>query len=273
MKLNRLSISLIAAVIVVALVGGALGACLVARDKAIEDSRPVLLVVPASAVTSLDNYGFESELALSSGGGSLDVRFRGVVEEPAMVQGIVHAEGEIWEGTGLPSDIETIVAEDRAEAWWREPDGTWRQADQRATFALLSLANYVSPRFYVTALDFETLTVPSTTTDLNGTDAHQLRLDKAGLVAMLDQGIFVKEAGKDTEIVREDTQAFLPDDMIVEAFLTEVEKTPRTIVVELSVGEDEEAFEFGFEKPVELRLQIDITDADADVNIEPPIVE
>jgi hypothetical protein len=273
MKLKRFSLPLIVAAFAIVLAGGGLMAYRLARDGMIEDSRPVLLVVPASAVEALDSYEFESELALASGGGSLDVRLQGAVEEPAMIQASVQADGEIWEATGLPADIEFVVAEDRSEAWWREPNGTWRQADERATFALLSVASYVSPRFYVTALDFETLTIPSTTTEFNGTNAHHLRLDKVALVGMLDQGIFVKEAGKDSEIVREDAQSFLPADMIVEALLSDVEKIPVRIVVELSVGEDEEAFGFGFEKPVELRLETDITDPDADINIEPPVVE
>jgi hypothetical protein len=276
LKLNRFSLPLVVAALAIVLVV-ALGSVLIAsglvRDKAIEDSRPVVLVIPASAVEALDNYEFESELALSSGGGVLNARLQGAVEEPGMGQAVVQADGEVWERTGLPANIEFIVAEDRSAAWWREPDGQWHEADERAAFALFPLASYVSPRFYITALDFETLTIPATSADLNGTNVQLVRLDKAALVGMLDQGIFVKEAGKDSEIVREDAQAFLPEDIVVEAYLTETEKVPIRIVVELSVSEGEEAFEFGFDKPVELRLETNITDPDAGNNIETPADE
>lgn len=245
---------------------------LVACSGGSSDGREI--VIPRSAIDSLDNYAFTTDLDLSSAQGDLQADFTGVFQAPDRFQGTLHTAGM---SLGRPAETELIIIGE--DVWWREPGGEWQRGitfgdeGREAVDPFYLFAYWATPPFYVQGLDFSSLrlTTSGDAKTINGARALPVVFDRPALMAILDQGIFAEEAGKDPEIVREDTEAFLPEDIRIEAWLAEESLYPVRILITLSADEDEE-FSVYFEKPLQIRLQLDITDPDAGINIVPPDV-
>ncbi|MCH8993638.1 MAG: hypothetical protein IH959_01555 [Chloroflexi bacterium] len=239
------------------------------------DEAPEELVIPHSVIEALDNYAFTTDLDISSAQGDLQASFDGVFEAPDKFQGKLRTSGQLALGFGRPAETEVIAIGDRV--WWREPNGAWQpgirpdELGEGSIDPFLLFSMFATPRFYLESLDFDSLRLSTSGSveTLNGMRAYPVRLDKAALIGMLDQGTFTKEAGKDVSIVREDAKAFLPEDIIIETWIAEDGRYPVRLVVTLS-SDESDGFSFFFEKPLDIRLQMDITDPDADVEIEPP---
>lgn len=230
------------------------------------------IVIPYGAVEALETYSFTSHLELTAPQGDLDVTFDGVYQAPDRYQGT-------WTSSGSfrisPVGAAEVIAIGQ-QVWWREPRGVWQAGvkpggDSVDPF-LGFLAN-ASPAFFVRGLTFDSLRLHTNgpPTAVNGVEAYPVRFDKAALIGALDQGSFTKEGDKDPAIVREDALAFLPDDATVEAWLAVDDLHPVRIVVSMSAAADDpHADDFILGKPFDVRLEMDIADPNADVNIQPP---
>lgn len=238
------------------------------------EEHPDELVIPHSAIEALDNYRFISDVDISSAEQDFTLDFEGAFQAPDKIQGTLTTAGMFQ--AGRPAETEMIVVGERV--WWREPGGEWQtglpSGGDGPIEPFLIFSIYATPRWYIEALNFDSLRLPTTAgvKQINGVRAIQVRLNKTDLVGMLDQATFRPEEGKDVSIVREDVQTFLPEDIIVEAWITEDGLYPVRIIITLSADESDE-FTFLFEKPLDIRLQMDITDPNADVNILPPSVD
>lgn len=241
-----------------------------------------VISLPFDGIEGLTNYAFTSDLEISSAGSKLKVTFDGVFEAPDRIQGLVEIRGEPFE-QGLrdaydrPSETEAIII--GQEAWWREPDGAW-QPGVKAAFETIDpfiiIREYVSPEFYLEALQFDSLEMPVSgdPQNVNGVTAYPVKLDKEALLQLLPQGTALKlypdPAGPEPGPV-ENAGQVLPQDFAVEAWFASKGAYPVRIVFTYSIGEDEScALCWGFERPMEVRLQLDITDPAADVRVQPP---
>ncbi len=238
--------------------------------------------VEQSTLEALDEYSFTSDFDISSAAGGFVGTFRAQFQAPDSIQGTVTQEGE---GSGLPGELELINI--GGELWVREPGGEWLQPLEDASglgaFAagpLLLLTSFGSPPLYLGLLDFDSLRLPTAggAEDINGVSARPVRLDKAAIINLLGQGTVLSgdeegepEANTD---VQQDAQEALPEDMVVQTWIAEDGGYPVRIIVTLSVpkgdgAEGAEAFLI-WPAPVSIRLQMDITDTNIDVEIEPP---
>lgn len=220
-----------------------------------------------SVVQALDDYAFTSDLQLSSAGRDLNATFDGVFQAPDRFQGTFDSSGTFQ--IGQPSHAElTAIGE---QVWLKGGDGQWQPADPPALGPLLTFLNNATPSVFVNGLTFDSLRLTTSGRDtINGIDVHHVQLDKDALVGTLDQGLFTKEEDKDPAIVREDALAFLPDDTFIDVWLATDDLHPVRIVISLSAAEDDEHARDFLEKPLSIRLQMDITDPDTDVEIAPP---
>ena len=238
--------------------------------------------VEQSTLEALDEYSFTSDFDISSAAGGFVGTFRAQFQAPDSIQGTVTQEGE---GSGLPGELELINI--GGELWVREPGGEWLQplledASGLGAFAaspLLILTSFGSPPLYLGLLDFDSLRLPTAggAEDINGVSARPVRLDKAAIINLLGQGTFLSdEEGEPVpnSDVQQDAQEALPEDMVVQTWIAEDGGYPVRIIVTLSVpkgdgAEGAEAFLI-WPAPVSIRLQMDITDTNIDVEIEPP---
>lgn len=234
------------------------------------------LVVARSAIEALDNYAFTTELEISSAEGDLTASFDGAFQAPDRIQGRLTVTTELFDWLRRPSDMEVIVIPN--EAWWREPDGEWQAgiAPGDSVDPLVVFAAYCTPRFYLEALEFDSLVLPldDSLQEVNGVGAFRVRLDKPALIDLLSQATAIRQyLGEEPSPgylgVQENAQQVLPEDVLVEAWFAEEGRYPVRLVITYSCDEVC-ALSFGFRSPLTVRLQMDITDPDADVEIAPP---
>ena len=244
------------------------------------------LQVPQSAVAALTSFAFTSDLDIISAAGDLSVMFEGGFQAPDRVQGTLLLDGQFAEafeeGLGRPREMEIAVIGERS--WWREPNGAWQPGFEPGGDSddpLVSFRRYATPWFYLEALRFDSLAlaVAGPVEEVSGVSAYRVRLDKQAVIDVMGQGnelkVYPDEIDEHSPIFPgrfENAEQVLPRDFSVEVWFAEEGSYPVRIVFDYSVAEGEScALCWGFERPMTLRLQMDITDPDADVEIEPPM--
>ena len=178
--------------------------------------------------------------------------------------------------------METVVIGERT--WWRELGGEWQPGFEPGGDSddpLLTLSQFATPRFYLDALRFETLALPlsGSLEEVNGVSALPVRLDKQAVLDVMEQGSEFKsypdvwdEHNPVFPGISENAQQVLPRDFLIELWFAERGGYPVRIVFTYSIGEDDScALCWAFGRGMTLRLQMDITDVNTDVQIEPPI--
>jgi hypothetical protein len=245
-----------------------------------------VLRVPSRAIAALDSYRFTTQLDVRSAETDLHVTVDGAFAAPDRIQGIVTVRGEPYERYIVellkrPATSEAIVIGDTA--WWRAADGDWQPGIEgyETIDPFVTLRHYATPEFYLEALRFDELTLPvAGREEVSGVHAVRVRLDKHAIVGLLRQGTGIRlypdpqdehTSGVFPGVI-DNTLQVLPDDFVVEVWFDEETKQPVRIVFDYRVTEDDEFanLSWGFGVPMELRLELDITDAGADVHIEPP---
>lgn len=240
------------------------------------------IVMPRSALDALDEYAFTSDIDLSSGSGHLEAVFDARFQAPDRFQGTLTASGKQYESLvassydlELPLDAEVIAVGSRI--WTREAGGDWQEvqeSDGFGPFTLLIITG--TPQFYL-SFKFDSLRLPPAgrVEMVNEVRARPVRLDKAGLIEVLAQGTGCAGAEEPPCTpaawqYTQQTQMALPEDFVVETWIAEEGSYPVRIVITFSLDEDDGGF-FVFTGPQSVRLQMDITDTDIDVEIEPPV--
>ena len=268
-----------AAAIIASLV--AFGACNGDSDETRGPSITVtdgLIEVQQDAIANLTGYSFVSNLEVLSGNGDFTAELDGTFQAPDRFQGTFQLSGafvESLEAFAEAVQIEVIVIGE--EVWWRQSGNAWQPGippGSDSNDPLLILSTYTSPRFYLEQLIFESLLIPvaGEVQSVNGVRAFPVRLDKSAILGLVPQGSGVRDVlGQSPDNV-EIIDQVMPENILIETWLAEDGGYPVRIVVAYSVEEGEScSFCFGFERPLTLRLQIDITDPAADVKIEPPL--
>jgi hypothetical protein len=129
-----------------------------------------------------------------------------------------------------------------------------------------------TPRFFINGLEFDeiNLSYEGEYETINGVESYPpIELDKEELIGFLSVGRFTKEGNKEPTVVRSDAESYLPEDTLITVWLARDGLFPLRILATLSAEEDDE-FQLFMDNPVSIRLQMDITDPDADVKITPP---
>lgn len=241
------------------------------------------LDLPQSAIETLASYTFTTDLDVSSAEGDFTARFDGVFQAPNRIHGVLQLGGQLGEAYGnwRAPEMEIIVIGEKA--WWREPGGEWQAGFEPggdSVDPLVTFSSYATPWFYLEALRFEALALPVSgpVETVSGVRAYPVRLDKAAIIDVMRQGTELKvypdeEADYNPVFpgIGENAQQVLPQDFSVEVWFAEEESYPARIVFDYSIDEGETcALCWGFARPMTLRLQMDITDPDANVQVEPP---
>ena len=267
-------------VLVIALLLG-FGACNGGNDQTSGPSITVtdgLIEVQQDALASLTSYTFVSKLDVLSGGGDFTAVLDGVFQTPDRFQGTFQLSGALVESSEAYIEavhIDVVVIGERV--WLRQVGSAWQPgippgSDSNDPFFILS--TYMSPRFYLEQLIFESLLIPvaGEVQSINGVRAFPVRLDKSAILELVPQGSGVRDVlGQSPDNV-ETIDQVMPENFLIETWLAENGVYPVRIVVAYSVEEGEPcSFCFGFERPLTLRLQMDITDPNTDVRIEPPL--
>jgi hypothetical protein len=227
--------------------------------------------VERSALDALDAYAFMTQAEVSSPDGELSVTFDAKFQAPDRLHGTAAFSGDVEE---LPGEIEVVQIGETM--WVRQEGEDWVQLrqDETAIFflPLLTLTSAGSPSFYLNALEFGSLRLVAArpAEDVNGVSAVPVRLDKAALIDLLGQGIIRGAEGEPNTDIQENAQGALPEDIVVETWIAEEGGYPARIVIDLSTKESDEGFLL-WRSPVSIHLQMDITDTDIAVNIQPPV--
>ena len=265
------------------------GACsdevAVPADEPTVDVADGEIVIPQSAITALaGGYSFSADLEIDSPENSLTVQFEGV-QAGDRTRGTVRLGGSYGEAFDewRSSEMETVVIGERT--WWRELGGEWQPGFEPGGDSddpLLTLSQFATPRFYLDALRFETLALPLSgpLEEVNGVSALPVRLDKQAVLDVMEQGSEIKrypdvwdEHNPVFPGISENARQVLPRDFIIDVWFAESGGYPVRIVFTYSVGEDDYCtLCWGFGRGMTLRLQMDITDVNTDVRIEPPTV-
>ena len=252
--------------------------------------------IPGSAITALTNYTFTTDLVISGtvnfdgavAEGDFTVNFDGAFQAPDLLEGTLRIGGSLGEVflqvlqvPGRPAETEVIAI--GGHVWWREPGGDWQPGIEEYEDRIAPLVvfrQFGTPFFYLEALQFDELVMPVTNPVemVNDQRAYRVRLDKSAIVDLLPQGTALKRYPEDQEEhepvypgVIENAQQVLPRDFLVEVWFAEEGLHPLRIVIEYSTDDQDRAdFFMGLESPMSLRLQMDITNPDAGVEIEPP---
>lgn len=267
--------------------GGSLALLLAACGSGTGDASPTTpatIDVPGSAIESLTNYKFTTALTISSPStGTSEIGFDGIFDSPSSIQGRLSVTGGEYERLlteryHRPASFDGIVIGE--DAWWRAPGGDWQAGVKgyEENDPLVGLRAYATPEFYLEALKFDSLTLPvaGAAETVGGQRAYRVRLDKAGMIAALQQGKAVRPYPDPVEKqhspvgsgVVNSAEYNLPKDIAVEAWFAAEGLYPLRIVITYSLADREF---FILPGPMTLRMQLDITDRDAKVHIEPPI--
>lgn len=247
--------------------------------------QPGTITIPQGALEALDEYAFTSQIEMSSDAGHLEATFDAQFQAPDRIQGTLTATGEGYEtlsddfGVGVPFDLplETEVLGAGGGTWVRQTGEDWQAADAgEQAGPYVDLLAFASPPTYLTIFRFDSLRLPvaGPAETVNGVRALPVRLDKAALIALLGQGTVCPGREElpctppwsDTQ---QQAQEELPADIVVATWIAEEGSYPARIIITFSLAEGREFF-IGLRPPQSVRLQMDITDTDVDVQIEPP---
>jgi DNA-binding CsgD family transcriptional regulator len=277
--------ALVSGVVLVALLAGAalLAFLLLRGDDGQAGVEEGVLRVPYNAIEGLTNYAFTSRLDVASAEGDLSIDFDGVFQAPDRIQGSFALSGEPYEQLfadvlDQPAASEVIVVGEYA--WWREDGGDWQRArdiSSEGQNPLIAFRQYATPEFYLEALQWDALEMSVAGQErINGIDTVAVRLDKAATVALLSQGTAIKTypdnhtPGPVYPGIIENAQQVLPESFSVDVWFAEGGLYPARIVFEYDVTEnDSSGLAFGFGTGSHIRLQLDITEPDAGVEVEP----
>jgi hypothetical protein len=274
------------AVLVVALAGLGLLAFLLLRTD--DDSSPSAHVVngrlslPREAIMSLDSFKFTTSLEATSEGASNQLSFAGQFQKPHRISGELKL-GQGYEQTrslfGFPDRMEIVVVDQ--SAWWREPSGerqTVRDLGDQEN-PLVYFRQYGTPWFYLEALLFDKISLPASdhVEEVNGVRSIPARLDKQGIVDVLNQAAGVSinpdsspNRGSVGPAILDTVREEVPESFEVLAWFAESDLHPVRIVFSWTFSDTDSPGFFG-SGPATTRVQMDIFDPNADVEIEPPI--
>ena len=114
----------------------------------------------------------------------------------------------------------------------------------------------------------------------HGVHAIRVRLDKADIVDMVSQVTSLgglldipEQPASEEDIagIQEDAMEALPEDMVIETWIALDGSYPVRTVITLTIPAGDEGMLVGMFPPSSsVRLQMDITDPDAEADIEPP---
>lgn len=240
------------------------------------------IVIPQSAIAALaGGYSFTTELDISSADGDLTVYFEGAFQPPDRIEGNMRLSGQPYTEPGEQLELGAIVI---GEYTWWNFGGEWQPGIEPGGDSydpLLLFSSYATPRFYLEALRFESLALPVSRSleEVNGVEAYPVRLDRQGIIGVMEQGTELKrypfawdEHNPIVPYLSENAQQVLPSDFLIELWFAEEGGYPARILFSYSIDEGEScALCWAFRSPMSLRLQMDITDTKADVDIQPPI--
>lgn len=290
---SQIALALAAALFAAALGGLGLIAFLLIRGDGGPGATPREIVVPRSALETLQSYAFSSDIEVSSDEGSMRARYEGVFESPDRFQGTLTGEGELFDRYALPAETEVIFALS-GQGWWREPGSTWQLADIWTlnpdpdessgwrTNPLLLLNGLGTPWFYLHAYNFDSLrlTTDGSIKTIHGVSAYRVRLDKAAVADLVSQATSVGGfmdvpeialSEEDIADIQQNALENMPDDMVIETWIAEAGGYPVHTVITFTVSDSGEGLLVGeFPPSSKVRLQMDITDPDIVVNIEVP---
>jgi hypothetical protein len=111
--------------------------------------------------------------------------------------------------------------------------------------------------------------------EINGVRAIPVHLDRQALISVIGQGTGRKAYPEEEEysdyVPVENAQQVLPAEFNIDVWFEEDDLYPARIVFDYAVTEDDYSnLAMGFEPPMTLRLQMDITDPEVEPDIEPP---
>ena len=225
-----------------------------------------------------------SEIAVASSEGSLDVTYDGVADSSFRVQATFTGSGELLDGFDMPASAEIIAA--NGEFWLREPGEAWAAVEsasgERQT-AMVLLNFLATPTFYLHIYGFEDLELSASGTEtIGGVEAARVRLEREDIVRLISglstitvpDGQEVEISGDDRTDIENDALGGLPEDFVVETWIGKQNGYPVRISVTFTVPEGDEALLVReFPGGSKISLQMDITDTDVIVDIEPPTVD
>lgn len=239
--------------------------------------------IPHGAVALLDEFEFTTELDVAAADGDYGLTFEGAFEAPDRLRGMLQLTGrfeEFSQAVGRPSDTEIIVIENAV--WWRDGD-EWLPGIEEGyerIDPLVDFRSYATPWFYLDALFFDTLSLPASdkSEEINGIDSVHVHLDKRGVIDVLEQALDIylypenpDEEPRTTKGVSATLGERLPDDFNIDVWFAEDGLYPTRILFDYTITEEDFSdLAFVGEVPLTLRMQMDITDRNVDVEIERP---
>jgi hypothetical protein len=246
------------------------------------------ITIPHDAV-SLERFEFTTRLDVEAADGDYSLTFDGAFQKPDRVQGTLRLEGKFLEDYAwLQRPLEEAeIANINTNAWWRAPGCDWQPGIPKgyeSSDPLIGFRQYATPYFYLDALFFDTLSLPASagTEDINGIRSIPVTLDKQAIIDVLRHGGEVNmypdsthepiASPRPAEGLIDNVEQVVPANFEVSVWFAEGDLHPTRIVFEYDITEDDySTLSFGFQDPLHLRLQMDITDQVSDLEIDPPI--
>lgn len=235
------------------------------------------IILPQSAVTDMARgYRFTSELDLSTTEEELTVHFEGASQAPDSIQGTMRVSAAPYSELG---DFGLTVV---GEYLWLDLDGEWQSVEQDRDMVhpLVMFRNFATPQFYLEALRFDWLALPVSgpAEMVNGVEAVPVRLLRQDIVDVLAQGTelrtYPEASAEYTQVpsgVGSNLEQLLPENFAVEVWFAERGGVPIRIAVSYDITEDDPThLSLGLGDLLSVRLQMDITDVDPSIRIEPP---
>ena len=236
------------------------------------------IVIPQSAIAVLARgHRFTSDLDISTEEGDLTAYFEGAFQALDRIEGTMQVSGGPFSELG---EFEVIIID--GYAWWNFDD-EWQDVvqDRDMVHPLVMFSNYATPRFYLEALRFDSLTFPVSgpAEIVNGVEAIPVQLDRQSIIGVMQQGTefrtYPEASAEYTQVgpgFGRNLEQLLPENFVVEVWFARRGGFPIRILVSYDITEaDSSALSFGLGRRLSLHLQMDITDTNANVKIEPPI--
>lgn len=257
---------------------------------------PDEIVIEASEIEALDNYAFTSVVEMSMPEGDLRARLEGGFQSPDRFQATLTVSGEGRAAFPAllerPAEVEMAIVPPQDQqvwlhmydVWWRDSQEEWQfipffgSDGSEDPFSLL--AGLATPRFYLQSVPFSSLRLPVQGPGrIRDVDAYHVRLDRQAIMDLRKQVSYFTESGEPVWPPDERATSYvptivgnaesLPEDFVVDAWLAADGHYPARI--RITFTPEEEGMDFlGADH---IRLQIDITDPDADFEIEVPEVD
>jgi hypothetical protein len=284
---NIIAVTGLAAVVI----AGGLMVYLLVRSGARDD--PGEVRVSQAAIDAIERYTFVSDVTVESNEGDLHVTYDARSDGAFSSAGLVRGEGDLLSNFDLPREVEVVLAQ--PEAWFRTPGGEWQKPDCAASpspsfdngdpcilTGLAILSVYATPSFFLHVYRFDDPVFQAhDSAEIHGVRAKQVRLNRDDILEFVLQITGAKIPGQGQRLLSEDERREfqedgsegLPTDFAIDAWIAEGEGYPVRLVVDFTVPSGDEGLMVGTLPPgASVHLQMDITDPDADVTIEPPAV-